>query len=72
MTELMQVTEYILRYELLIAGLLREAQGARCPISGCTNPFWPPLRCFVYLQLPDAAPNSASAAVHVDTIGTFL
>jgi len=32
MTELMQVTEYILRYELLIAGLLREAQGARCPI----------------------------------------
>lgn len=34
--------------------------------------FLDPLRCFVYLQLPDPAPNSASAAVHVDTIGTFL
>ena len=68
MTECMQVTEYIFRYELLIDGLLakytlgRRGTASALPIRVIAVPL-----LFVYSSSA-SAPNPAPAVAHVDSI----
>lgn len=61
-----------LKVRTIDSWLAERGTGSALPNLRLHESFLAPLRCFVYFQLPDAAPNSASAAVRVDTISTFL